>query len=59
MPTILIWILVGLCVFGLIVYGLFMIFLPEWVGITGKVAKKNESDHKGDAETSSRLPPKN
>lgn len=29
-----------------VVYLLFMIFLPEWVGITGKTALKNEQAHR-------------
>ncbi|MCM2281652.1 MAG: hypothetical protein NDI61_07380 [Bdellovibrionaceae bacterium] len=31
------------------VYVLLMIFLPEWVGITGKVALENERSHRGTA----------
>ncbi|MES2770089.1 MAG: hypothetical protein V4596_13170 [Bdellovibrionota bacterium] len=30
----------------IVVYFLLMFFYPEWVGITGKVAKKNEEAHK-------------
>jgi hypothetical protein len=38
-------------VIGLIVvYFLLMFFFPEWVGITGKVAKKNEQSHKKGSE---------
>ncbi len=33
---------------ALFVYGLFMIFLPEWVGITGKKALDAERSHQGD-----------
>lgn len=33
--------------FGIFAYVLFMIFLPEWVGITGKTALKNEQAHLG------------
>lgn len=36
---------------GIIVYVMFMIFLPEWVGISGKVAREAEASHRGDAET--------
>lgn len=32
---------------GAFVYLLFMVFLPEWVGITGKKAKEAEASHKG------------
>lgn len=33
---------------GIFVYVMFMIFLPEWVGITGKTALKNQKDAQGD-----------
>ena len=33
--------------FGIFAYVLFMVFLPEWVGITGKTALKNEQSHLG------------
>lgn len=43
-----IYVAAGVVVFlGIFVYVLFMIFLPEWVGITGKTALKNERDHLG------------
>lgn len=32
---------------GVFVYLLFMVFLPEWVGITGKKAKEAEESHVG------------
>jgi hypothetical protein len=35
----------------IVVYFLLMFFYPEWVGITGKVAKKNEEAHKKGTET--------
>lgn len=38
---------VGVFLFAVFVYVLFMIFLPEWVGITGKVAKEAERTHQG------------
>ncbi len=50
-----IWLLLGAAgVFfgGVFVYVLFMIFLPEWVGITGKVALEAERSHKEGAEVS-------
>jgi hypothetical protein len=41
-----IYLLAGLVVFaGIFVYVLFMIFLPEWVGITGKNALENQKSH--------------
>ena len=39
----------GVVVFAVVVYLMFMIFLPEWVGITGKVAKEAERSHRGEA----------
>lgn len=33
-------------VFGLISYAVIAVWRPEWVGITGKVAKKNIAEHK-------------
>ena len=36
----------GLIIGMIVVYFLLMFFYPEWVGITGKVAKKNEEVHK-------------
>ena len=40
----------GLVVFfGIVIYVAFMVFLPEWVGITGKTALKNEADHRGES----------
>lgn len=39
-------ILVGsLIVLGILAYFLFMIFLPEWVGITGPAAKEINAAH--------------
>ncbi|MBX3018143.1 MAG: hypothetical protein KF767_09655 [Bdellovibrionaceae bacterium] len=35
----------GVFVASVLVYVLFMVFLPEWVGITGKVAKSIEKSH--------------
>lgn len=35
-------------VLSIVVYVLIMIFFPEWVGITGKVALNNEKSHRGD-----------
>jgi uncharacterized membrane protein YcjF (UPF0283 family) len=45
-------ILVAVVVVGIIVYVAFMIFLPEWVGITGETALKNEREAAGDAPES-------
>ncbi|MES2962814.1 MAG: hypothetical protein V4760_02915 [Bdellovibrionota bacterium] len=33
---------------GILVYVAFMIFLPEWVGISGKAAREAEASHRGD-----------
>lgn len=40
----------GVSLFGLFAYVLFMVFLPEWVGITGKTAEKNLRSHEGGSE---------
>jgi len=37
----------GVMIAGIIVYLFFMIFLPEWVGITGKTALNNQKSHAG------------
>lgn len=37
----------GVVLAGIIVYVLFMVFLPEWVGITGKTALNNQKSHEG------------
>jgi hypothetical protein len=39
----------GLFILGIMVYVLLMVFLPEWVGITGKKALEAEQSHAGDA----------
>ncbi|MEK2646562.1 hypothetical protein [Bdellovibrio sp. BCCA] len=42
------WIILGIgavSIFSVIVYLFFMFFLPEWVGITGTVAKKAIESH--------------
>jgi hypothetical protein len=45
-------IVVGLTiVLGLAGYLFLMIFFPEWVGITGKVARENMKSHEGDDST--------
>lgn len=38
----------GLFALGIMVYVLFMVFLPEWVGITGKKAIEAEQSHRGE-----------
>ncbi len=38
----------GVFFFGILVYVMIMIFLPEWVGISGKVAREAEESHRGD-----------
>lgn len=51
-------ILAGAVVFGAIfVYVLFMVFLPEWVGITGKVALKNQESHRSGEVEEDKAPP--
>lgn len=48
----LVLIVVGLTiVLGLAGYLFLMIFFPEWVGITGKVARENMKSHEGDDST--------
>jgi hypothetical protein len=42
----------GIFFFGIMVYVAFMIFLPEWVGITGKKALEAERAHVGDLHES-------
>lgn len=42
---------IGVFVGGAAVYLAFMIFLPEWVGITGKTALEAEQSHRGDLPT--------
>lgn len=37
---------------GIFVYVLFMVFLPEWVGITGKVAQEAERNHQEGSQAS-------
>lgn len=49
---------IGVFVGGAAVYLAFMIFLPEWVGITGKTALETERSHRGDGEASSENEPK-
>ncbi len=39
------WIMGGFFVFCLMLFIAIALFLPEWVGITGKVAQKNISEH--------------
>lgn len=38
----------GLFILAIMVYVLLMVFLPEWVGITGKKAIEAERSHQGD-----------
>ncbi len=37
----------GVFFFGVVAYVMFMIFLPEWVGITGKKALEAQDSHRG------------
>ena len=38
----------GLFILAVMIYVIFMVFLPEWVGITGKKALEAEQSHVGD-----------
>ncbi len=40
------WILGGFFIFCIMLFIAIAVFLPEWVGITGKVAQKNMEEHK-------------
>ena len=54
-----IYVAAGIVVFfGIFVYVMFMIFLPEWVGITGKTALKNQQDHIETKKVNDDNPPK-
>ena len=47
------WIIFGIVMLAIVsfmVYLFFMFFLPEWVGITGKVAKKAIESHGTNSE---------
>lgn len=48
METWIFWTAGGIVVISILIYVLFMIFLPEWVGITGKVALDAERSHRGE-----------
>jgi hypothetical protein len=37
----------GVFLFGVVAYVMFMVFLPEWVGITGKKAREAQEAHRG------------
>lgn len=37
----------GVFFFGVVAYVMFMVFLPEWVGITGKKAREAQDAHRG------------
>lgn len=43
------WIMAGLFIFVTIAFVAIAFLFPELVGITGKVAKKIESEHRGDS----------
>ena len=45
MDTWIIFAAIGVVLGGIFVYVMFMIFLPEWVGITGKTALNAERSH--------------
>lgn len=50
------WILLVVVLVGIISYVAFMIFLPEWVGITGKTAIANEKAAAGETPESETNP---
>ena len=39
------WILGGIFIFVTLIFIAICVFLPEWVGITGKKARQNLKDH--------------
>ena len=45
--------IVGVFVGALLVYGVIMVFWPEWVGITGKTALDYEKSHQMGSEVKS------
>lgn len=47
------WILGGIFVFSTIVFMVIAVFLPEWVGITGKKARETMKEQQGDPSASS------
>ena len=46
------WILGGLFVFVTLIFVAIAIFLPEWVGITGKKALETKKEQQGDSDSS-------
>ncbi|HVK61053.1 MAG TPA: hypothetical protein VM432_05865 [Bdellovibrionales bacterium] len=46
--TILTILIICVVVFSIFAYLFFMVFFPEWVGITGKKAKEIQQSHVGD-----------
>jgi hypothetical protein len=49
------WIILGgvtVVILAILVYVVLMIFLPEWVGITGKAALEAERGHAAEVDTS-------
>lgn len=46
-----IWILGVLFIFVTLVFVTIALLYPEWVGITGSVAKRIEAEQRGDAST--------
>ena len=45
------WIMGGFFIFVTFVFIAIAFFLPEWVGITGKKAKKNIEEHQAGSST--------
>ena len=49
------WILAGFFIFCLLAFAAVAILFPEWVGISGKVAKENRDSHSGAPEAKKSL----
>ena len=45
----------GVFLISIFAYVCLMVFVPEWVGITGKVALQNEASHRADSAESHEL----
>jgi hypothetical protein len=43
-----VFIIIGLSFICLVMFFVFMIFLPEWVGISGKNSEKTRAEHQGE-----------
>jgi hypothetical protein len=43
-----VFVIIGLSFICLVAFFVFMIFLPEWVGISGKNSEKTRSEHQAE-----------